>query len=153
MRLSSLVRGVSSAEGTIIVKEGRSVRRRILVIDHNDNQRLMVCDRLHAMGFDVVGEDNGVSGLSCLAYEMERIPFSGMLLELQMPVLGGLAVLQEMRDRYPQIPVIVMSGAEHIERLREAVKLGAREYLVKPFDGELLRRKCVRVFLGKDHPS
>lgn len=46
-----------------------------------------------------------------------------------MPVLGGMTVLQELRDRYPDIPVIVMSHSILIHRLRQAVKLGAREYL------------------------
>ena len=123
-------------------------RRRILVIDHDDDARLIICDRLLQLGFDVVGEDNGVSGLARIACEIEGAPFTGVVLELDMPVLGGMAVLQELRDRYPAVSVIAMSHSSLIDRLRQAVKLGAREYLVKPFDSELLRKKCLRAFVN-----
>lgn len=152
MRLSSLIRGGAST-ATQRDKDGLPSRPRILIVDDDDDARLVVCDRLLALGFDVVGEDNGVAGLSRMADERERVGFSGMLLELQMPVLGGMAVLQEMRDRYPQIPVIVMSDASRVDKLRIAVKSGAKEYLVKPFDAELLKRKCLRVFLGRSDPA
>jgi CheY-like chemotaxis protein len=125
-----------------------STRRRILVIDHDDDVRGMLCDQLSAFGFEVAAEDNGMSGLSRVAYEWDTAPIHGLLVELQMPVLGGLAVLQEMVDRFPTVPVIAMSDSAHVGKLRQAMKLGAREYLIKPFDPELFRRKCHTVFLG-----
>ena len=63
-----------------------------------------------------------------------------------MPLLGGMAILQEMRDRHSEIPVIVTALSSEIKRLRDAVNLGAKEYLVKPFDAELFARKCRRIF-------
>lgn len=132
--------------------EGKSARRRILVVDDDEDIRTFVCHRLLAMGFDVADETNGLSGLSRLAAEVYRFPFCGILLDLQMPVLGGMAVLQEVRERYHNVPVIVMSDAENIGKLREAVKLGAKEYLVKPFDAELFNRKCRRIFLEGSCP-
>ncbi|HSN03529.1 MAG TPA: response regulator [Nitrospira sp.] len=120
--------------------------RRILVIDHDDQTRLATCHRLTQWGFDAVGEANGLSGLALLAQATPDRPFAGMLLELDMPVLGGMAVLQEMKDRHPAIPVLVMAEARHIEKLRGAVRMWAREYIVKPFDMELLKMKCVYVF-------
>lgn len=125
-----------------------STRRRILVIDHDDDVRGMLCDQLSSFGFEVAAEDNGMSGLSRVAYEWDTAPIHGLLVELQMPVLGGLAVLQEMVDRFPTVPVIAMSDSAHVGKLRQAMKLGAREYLIKPFDRELFRRKCQTVFLG-----
>lgn len=125
------------------------MQRRILVIDNDDDIRLAVCDRLAAIGFEATGENSGISGLTRLAREAPRAPFAGVLLELDMPVLGGMAVLQELLDRYPSMPVIAMSHSTLIDRLRQAVWLGAREYLVKPFDAELLRTKCLLVFDGK----
>jgi two-component system response regulator GlrR len=125
-----------------------STRRRILVIDHDDDTRGLLCDQLSAFGFEVAVEDNGVSGLSRVAYDWDSAPFHGLLVELQMPILGGLAVLQEMAERFPSVPVIAMSDSAHVGKLRQAMKLGAREYLIKPFDRELFRRKCQSVFLG-----
>jgi DNA-binding NtrC family response regulator len=125
------------------------MQRRILVIDHDNDIRLAVCDRLRAMGFDPTGEKSGISGLSRLAREAPHVPFAGVLLELDMPALGGMAVLQELRDRYPSIPVIAMSHSIWIDRLRQAIRIGAREYLVKPIDTELFKTKCLLVFDGK----
>lgn len=121
-------------------------RPRILVLDHDEDVRLAVCDRLAYMGFDAEGEDNGISGLTRLVQEHRDHPFSGVLLEIDMPLLGGMAVLQELKDRHPQVPVIVMADARYVQKLREAVNLWAHDYLVKPFDTELLRRKCHAVF-------
>lgn len=148
MRLGSAMQEGSPRESGLGVRAEVSRRRRILVIDHDDDTRLIVCDRLVAMGFDAVGEDNGISGLVRIAHEIDGAPLTGVVLELDMPVLGGMAVLQELRDRYPAVPVIAMSHSILIDRLRQAVKLGAREYLVKPFDSELFRTKCLRAFVN-----
>lgn len=129
--------------------EKQSVRRRILVIDGNDEARWALCDRLSSLGFDVEAERDGISGLARVNKNDAADPFSGMLVELQLPMLGGLAVLQEMCERFPTVPVIVMSDTLHLAKLRQAMNLGAKEYLVKPFDPELVRRKCLNVFL--DH--
>ena len=123
--------------------------RRLLVIDRADDVRQTLCAQLRAFGFDVVAENDGMAGLSRLAGEWETDPFHGMLVELYMPVLGGLAVLQEMGERFPTVPVIAMSDVTHVAKLRQAVNLGAKEYLIKPFDAELFRRKCRSVFLSE----
>jgi DNA-binding NtrC family response regulator len=131
--------------------EKASVRRRILVIDHDDDVRAFLFDRLSALGFEVAAEDNGVSGLSRVADCHEGAPFHGVLVELQMPAPDGLAVLHEIHARFPTMPVVVMADSIHVGRLRQAMTAGAKEYLVKPFDPELFRRKCVNVFLhGKE---
>lgn len=153
MRLSSHVRQGSSSEYRLSEAEEKPVRPRLLVVDPDENNRLIVCDRLQAMGFAVISEDDGISGLRRVATEAQRGQIHGVLLELTMPGLGGMAVLQEMRDRHLEMPVIVMSHADDLGRLREAIKRGAIEYLVKPFDNELLKRKCLRVFLGETDPG
>lgn len=138
-----------SAEESGTSMEKTSPRRRILVVDDNDDTRGALCDRLSALGFEVEAESNGISGLARMAQEVDAAPFAGMLVELQMRMLGGMAVLQEMCDRFPSVPVIVMSDALHLAKLRQAMKLGAKEYLVKPFDPELIRRKCLNIFLDE----
>ena len=147
MALVSLVHDTSSTTMQAPTQKDVPIPRRILVIDHDDDIRLTVCDRLLQMGLDAVGEDSGVSGLVRIAHESNGTPFTGVMLELDMPVLGGMAVLQELRDRYPAMPVIAMSQSILIDRLRQAVKLGATEYLVKPFDSQLFRKKCLRAFV------
>jgi DNA-binding NtrC family response regulator len=151
MKLANSVRhDIMTEQGPNILAES-SVRRRILVVDHDDEIRLSACNQLTQWGFEAVGEDNGVSGLARLAQTASGAEFSGMLLEMDMPVLGGMAVLQEMKDRHPTIPVIVMARIPHIDKLRNAVRMWAQEYIVKPFDPELLKLKCASVFSGHRH--
>jgi DNA-binding NtrC family response regulator len=126
-------------------------RRRILVVDHDDEIRLSACNQLTEWGFEAIGEANGASGLARLAHTKPSAAFAGMLLEMDMPILGGMAVLQEMKDRHPTVPVIVMARIPHIDKLRNAVRMWAQEYIVKPFDPELLRLKCASVFSGHPH--
>ena len=152
MKLASVIQESSLTEPKPMVIPALSPRRRILVVDHDDEQRVLACDRLRHLGFDAVGEDNGVSGLARLVQDKPCDPFAGMLLEIDMPVIGGMAVLQEMKDRHPDVPVIVMAEARLIEKLRHAVTMWAREYLVKPFDAELMKRKCAFVFIGRTSP-
>jgi DNA-binding NtrC family response regulator len=146
MKLTALVRKGSSTEGMFRTTEQMSMRRRILVIDHDDEARDIVCEHLLRLGFSVDREDNGISGLVRIAHEKVRAPFDGLVLELDMPMLGGMAILQEMRERHPEISVIVTATPGQIKRLRDAMNLGAKEYLVKPFDSELFTKKCRRIF-------
>ena len=103
-----------SAEEAATSMGKTSLHRRILVVDDNDEVRGALCDRLSALGFEVAAESNGISGLARMAEEVEAAPFAGMLVELQMRMLGGMAVLQEMCERFPSVPVIVMSDALHL---------------------------------------
>jgi DNA-binding NtrC family response regulator len=129
------------------------MRRRILVVDDDEQSRAIVCNRLQAMGFDVVGEQDGRAGLARIATDTDRTPIHGVLLDLHTPSPDGMAMLREIRDRHPEIPVIMMSTAADLDRLRAAITLGAGEYLVKPFDQDLFAKKCRRIFLGHDDPA
>ena len=124
---------------------------RILVVDDNEDTCMALRDRLLSMGFDVVTENNGHAALSRIALEARRAPIQGLLLDLQMPVLDGIAVLRELQERDSSIPTIVMSATTDRGLLKKTLKLGARAYLVKPFDNGLLREQCLRVFL-EDNP-
>lgn len=124
---------------------------RILVVDDDEDTRMALRDRLLSMGFDVVTENNGHSALSRIVLEARRAPIQGLLLDLQMPLLDGIAVLRELQERYSVIPIIMMSATSDRDLLKKTLELGARAYLVKPFDNGLLREQCLRVFL-EDNP-
>ncbi|WP_455389522.1 response regulator [Petrachloros mirabilis] len=108
--------------------------KRILVVEEDDDVRLAICDRLLSMGFEVVSENSGRSALLRISLEATRSPIQGVLLDLQIALFENTAVLRELRDRHPQIPVVVMLAFSDTARLHEARNLGARTYVVKPFD-------------------
>jgi two-component system, OmpR family, response regulator VicR len=64
-----------------------------------------------------------------------------MILDVKMPGMDGLSVLQEMRKKYPLIEVIMLTGHATIESAIEGMKLGAFDYLMKPCEMELLLEK------------
>ncbi|MFY4730887.1 response regulator [Nitrospira sp. BLG_2] len=127
--------------------ETYSLGRCILVID-DDDTRSIIRDRLRTIGFDILEAENGQIGPSYMTSGTRKQLIHGVLLNLHMPVLSGMAVLQEFRERHTDVPVIVMSGMDDITTVRDAIKLGAQEYLLKPFDLELLKKKCFRGFLN-----
>lgn len=118
-------------------------RCRILLVD--DDSHAHANKLLEAMGCEVLAERSGLSWMARLITEVRQAPIHGVLLNIQMPHVEE-TILSELRCAYPDIPLMVMAEAGQIDKLREAVMRGAREYLVKPFDGELFQKKCRRIF-------
>jgi DNA-binding NtrC family response regulator len=63
---------------------------------------------------------------------MEQDPFDVILLDLRMPDLDGMSVLKTIKNRWPDCEVVVITGYPTIESAKEAVRLGAQNYLAKP---------------------
>ena len=110
----------------------------ILVVDDDPDILLMLKDRLKFLGFNVSVATNGEEGLE----KLEKTAFDGILLDIQMPVMDGVTMLTHIYQRYPRIPVLVMSATRNVEQLIEAMEWGARDYLFKPIDLEVLSKKC-----------
>jgi DNA-binding NtrC family response regulator len=122
------------------------MRKRILVIDDDLDNRVRLWNRLDAMGFDVITERNGRAGLSCIEQERDRASIVGVLLELFVPGLDGVAVLGELRRCRPDLPVIVMGPAIRSSELQSAIMKGASDCLAKPFSVETVTDKCRSLF-------
>jgi len=63
---------------------------------------------------------------------MEQRPFDVILLDLRMPGLDGMSVLKTIKERWPESEVVVITGCASLETVKEAVQLGACDYLSKP---------------------
>lgn len=120
--------------------------RCILVVDHDPALRAQLRDRLQRWGFQVVETDPGQTDVGRATSESDSLTIHGVLLALHEPAPDGLSPLHHTRRRYPGIPVIVISDVAHIQVARQAVNQGAQEYVLKPFDQDLLKTKCLRVF-------
>ncbi len=77
---------------------------------------------------------------------MEAIAVDGILLDIHMPVMGGLAMLDEMRWLGDPTPVVVMSGGVDGSILHQLVNEGAQACMTKPFTLSALQQLCARVF-------
>lgn len=109
----------------------------ILVVEDNERLRnLMAITLMHA-GYTVQEAGNGEEALSVL----ETIPVCLILLDLLMPVMGGLDFLRAMKRSTEHIPTLVITANEVEEDRRKAFALGADGFLRKPVDmAELLKR-------------
>ena len=120
--------------------------RRLLIIDNEPHICESLKDRLEAMGYSVLVAHDGRTGLALMALEAKHTPIRGVLLDVEMPIMDGIEVLRELRSQHETVPVIMMSAGADQAVLRQAVRMGARNYFLKPFDGNQFRRLCERFF-------
>ena len=105
----------------------------ILIIDDEPNIRRMVGALLTAEGYEVRDAPDGMQGVA-LANEVEP---DIVLLDLMMPgELDGMAVLARLREKFPELPVVMMSGRAGLSDAVKATKLGASNFLEKPLSPE-----------------
>ena len=105
----------------------------VLIVDDEPNIRRMVGALLAAEGYEVRDAESGASGL---ARALEAEP-DVLLLDLMMPgELDGLATLSRLRERVPDVPVVMMSGRAGLSDAVRATKLGAFNFLEKPLSPE-----------------
>ncbi len=105
----------------------------VLIIDDEPNIRRMVGALLEAEGFEVRDASDGQSGVArALEWEPDLV-----LLDLMMPgVLDGMATLEQLRERFPELPVVMMSGRAGLADAVKATRLGAVNFLEKPLTPE-----------------
>ncbi len=106
--------------------------RRILIIDDEESIRELLKDFFKSKKFDVVTASEGESGLSLL----KKDKFDLFLLDLMMPGMSGLDVLREVNLEKIDVPSIVITAYASVQTAVEAMKLGAFDYITKPFDLE-----------------
>jgi CheY-like chemotaxis protein len=102
---------------------------RILVIDDDPSVAEMIAEAIRSFGHEALVALDGAEGLRVLE---SSVPVQGVFLDLVMPGLGGLAVLPQIRSRYPHVPVVILSAHAGDEEAREAMALGATEVIMKP---------------------
>ena len=124
----------------------QAMKIRVVVADDFPLVREGVVRALNAdPAIEVIGEaENGHDALR-LADELEP---DVMILDLRMPDLGGLAVLDKLRTSMPQLRVIVMTASEQASTLLDAVAAGAAGYLSKRTTGEELRQAVITAHGG-----
>lgn len=107
---------------------------RILVVDDDRAMRKMLVEHLHASGF--LAED--AAGVDAALLRLRRDPFSAVVSDVQMPARSGFDLLEELQQRIPEVPVILMSSFGTTETARQGLEKGAHAFLAKPFDPEEL---------------
>lgn len=109
---------------------------KILIVDNDDGLIHFLSRLFSRQGHDVGSCNDGASALERLAVE----PFDAIFLDYKMAGLDGLETLREIKRAHVKTPVVIMTAHGTTETAIEAMKLGAYDYLLKPFDTEELRR-------------
>lgn len=102
----------------------------ILVVEDDPNLREAISDTLELAGRSVVAVDGGEAALKALAAGSFCIVVS----DVRMLPMDGIALLKEVRARYPQLPVVLMTAYADVDRAVDAMRSGACDFLLKPFD-------------------
>jgi DNA-binding NtrC family response regulator len=105
-----------------------SEQTNILVVDDEEIVRRAHLRTLTSAHCNVKLVLNGEEALR----EMERHPFDVVLLDLRMPGMDGMSVLRTIKEKWPESEVIIITGYPSVETAKEAIRIGAYDYLAKP---------------------
>lgn len=103
-------------------------RKSVLVVDDEEVVRLSYRRSLAGARCDVETVSSGKDALRV----MERRAFDVVMLDLRMPGMDGMSVLKTIKEKWPECEVVIVTGYPSIETAKEAVRLGAYDYLAKP---------------------
>ena len=119
---------------------------RILIVDDEPHIREALQDRLDAEGYQVLTAHDGQTALALMTLEAQRSPITGVILDMEMPVVHGIEVLRQLRSRYADLPILMISATHDRAMFDEALRRGANAYLIKPFNKTQLTQVCERLF-------
>lgn len=133
---------MATAPGTELAKlSGRPMVATVMIVDDEDSTRDLCREVVEETGLRTRTASTTEKALEML----EQMPVEIVITDLRVPQLGGLELLRRIRESYPQTAVIVLTQYGTIESAVEATRLGAADYVTKPFHVPELRAKLDRV--------
>lgn len=109
--------------------------KRVLIVDDEQSMRDMLAIALRGEGFEVIAAENGEAAQA----EIEAHPVDIVVSDIRMPGLDGLELLSQTREISPDTEVILITAHASTDSAIEALRLGAYDYITKPFDVEELK--------------
>jgi DNA-binding NtrC family response regulator len=116
-------------------------KNRILVVDDNINMCITLQDILLDDGYDVLISDNGQEALGIIEKREPHL----IITDMRMPNIDGLELLQIVKDRYPNIEIIIMTALGEVDSYLKAMKIGAFEYITKPINPKILKSIITKI--------
>lgn len=118
----------------------------ILVVEDDETLREALCDTLEYGGYQTVAATNGVEALQQLQSNTVQLVIS----DVQMDEMDGNTLLRELKSTHPELPCVLVTAHGSIERAVAAIQEGAADYLVKPFEAQVLLEMASRLALPQD---
>jgi two-component system NtrC family response regulator len=108
----------------------------LLVVDDEKNYLLVLKELLVDEGYEVLTAQSGANALAML----NETELDLVVTDMKMPGMSGLELLEKLKQKDPQLPVVMMTAFGTVEKAVEAMKKGAFDYISKPFDNESLKK-------------
>ncbi len=121
----------------------------ILIVDDEVNLRKSLSMILQREGFQVTTAGDAVEALRYLEAGVFQLAF----LDIKMPDVDGITLLTEVREKYPSMPVFILTAHATLETAMQAVRLGANDYLLKPIDPEVIVQRVRSMLEGQRVPQ
>ncbi len=122
---------------------------KILIVDDNDLMRTLLLGILRSEDYPTVSEArNGIVALDAIAKDKPDIVF----LDVIMPEMDGIETLQNIKERYPDIAVIMITGNPSKENVEESIQSGASGFIVKPFNSAKVLNTLDRAWQSRKPP-
>ncbi len=125
-----------------------TAKPKILLCEDDTNLGMVLKNYLELNDYDVILERDGRLGLA--AFQREK--FDICLLDVMMPNMDGFTVAEEIRDINPDVPLFFLSAKTMKDDIIQGYRLGADDYITKPFDSEVLLHK-IKAILKRNEES
>ena len=120
----------------------------VLVADDSPTVNRLISYMLEKEGYRVISVSDGKTALDKALNE----PLDAVLLDIMMPRLDGMQVLKKIKDEKPRLPVIILTAENKDKDIKNALDLGANDYITKPFETAAVAEKLKQVLEEKnDH--
>lgn len=121
-------------------------KKKILVVDDQANVRNILEFNLKRRGFEILSAQDGLGAITQATNEIPDL----ILLDIMMPGLDGYQVIEKLKqsEKTAEIPILIASAKGTEDDILRALKLGAKDYIVKPFNLEQLIQKAFRLIEG-----
>ena len=121
----------------------------VLIVDDEDPLRLSLSLILQKENYHVTTASNVEEALGCL----QRQEYDLMFLDLNMPGRSGIELLLEVHKRFPDMPVLILTAYAALESAIQAIRLGARDYFIKPAEPVSLLSRVAEIFADREQPA
>ncbi len=117
-------------------------RRKILIVDDEQNMRIVLFEALSRNGYEVAVSENGRTAVEMVKKNLPDL----VIADIKMPEMDGIELLDRLKKQHPDLPVVIITGYAAVDTAVKAMKQGAFDYIIKPFPIEVIEKTVERIF-------
>ncbi len=118
---------------------------KVLLVDDEKEFLEIMSERMEERGMEVTTAESADQALSII----EKESFDAIIMDFQMPGMDGMEALKAIKNKKPELQIILLTGYATVEKTVEAMKIGATDFLEKPADFEALAEKIKKAKADK----